>query len=120
MNLKILLICLAVIVACFIAVSLFDIVVAVVNLRFYSTAAFITLFGVGGVFAAFLANSYALTGTKKTTAERWTVLITIFAAAFAFFFPLAAIEGGEYAPAFKAYGITLALTCLIIWKTKMD
>lgn len=120
MNIKSIFICLAVIVIGFVAVSIFDIVVAVMNLRFYSTLAFITLFGVGGVFAAFLANSSALNGTKKTTADRWVVLITIIVTSAIFFFPLAAIEGGEYEAAFKAYGLTMALTCIVIWKTKMD
>ena len=33
-----------------------------------------------------------------------------------FFFFLAKIEGGEYESAFKAYGVSVALTCLFFIK----
>jgi hypothetical protein len=113
--------CLAVIVVGFVAISLFDIVVAVIYSRFYSTAAFITLFGVGGIFAGLMAYSYGIAAAReKNETARWTMILLIVAAGLLFFFFLARIEGGEYEAAFKSYGITMGLSSLLMAKGKVE
>jgi len=113
--------CTGIIVVVFIAVSLFDVVLAVLNPRFYSVAAFIITFGVGGIFAGTIAytNGISLVEVKSEKA-RWTLIGFIILAGMLFFFPLSALEGGEYGPAFKAFGITLAASSLLFAKGKPD
>ena len=112
---------LVMIIIAFVAISIFDVVISIFSRRFYSTAAFITIFGVGGVFAAFYSYSAAMSFVKiKNNVARWVVVITILFAGALFFFLLARMEGGEYEPAFKAFGVTLALTSLFLGKTKID
>lgn len=114
------LVCLAVLVVGFVAVSLFDILVAVLYARFYSTAAFIVLFGVGGVFAGILAYGYGISQLKemgqmgRLLIAGFIVLLGLF-----FFFFLAKLEGGEYEAAFKSYGITSAFAAVVLAKEKL-
>ncbi|MCX6317051.1 MAG: hypothetical protein NTW29_07160 [Bacteroidetes bacterium] len=116
-----LLACLAVIVIGFVAFSLFDIVIAVLNTRFYSPAAFITIFGVGGIFAGLMAYTYGISAIKtKNELARWSLIGTIIVLGAIFYFLLARIEGGEYEIAFKSYGITSALSSLLMAKGKVD
>lgn len=113
--------CLVVIITGFVVVSLFDIVLAVMNPRFYSTAAFITVFGVGGIFAGLMAYSSGISmANKKDETARWTLIGLIVATGLLFFFLLARLEGGEYEAAFKSYGITSALSSLLMAKGKPD
>lgn len=119
--LKPILAALIMIIITFVAISLFDVVLSIFHPRFYSTAAFITIFGVGGVFAAFYSYGVAISFAKvKTNALRWSILITLILAGLLFFLLLARLEGGEYEPAFKAFGVTLVLTSLFIGKSKID
>jgi len=104
-----------VIIITLIAVSLLDILIAVFYSRFYTNAAFIVTFGVGGVFAA--AYGYTLGiqfAPVKNELARWS-LIGLF-----FFFFLSRIEGGEYEAAFKAFGATLALGSLLFIKGTVE
>jgi hypothetical protein len=111
----------AAIIIVFVAVSLLDIVISVLYLRFYSSAAFIVTFGVGGIFAAVLGYMYGIEQAgEKDEAIRRTIIIYIILLGLLFFFLLAKIEGGEYEPAFKAYGITMALGSLLFIKNKME
>jgi hypothetical protein len=103
----------------FVAVSLFDIFLAVWKGRFYTSASFVVLFGVGGVFASVFGYTYGIEGFKlKDEKARWTVILTEIALGAIFWFLLAPIEGGEYAPVMKSYGLMLALTSLIFIKGK--
>jgi hypothetical protein len=121
-NGKGLLMALGIILLLFVVVSLFDIALAVLYSRFYSTAAFIVTFGVGGVFAAFFAFTGGMGQTKeKTELVRWSLIILLIVCGLLFFFPLATLEGGEYKAAFKAYGVMLCITTILfmrgdLWK----
>lgn len=120
-NTRSLLTCIVVILLTFVIVSLFDIVLAVLYARFYSNAAFIVTFGVGGVFAAVLGYMYGIEQANvKNELARWGLIILIIVTGFLFFFPLAKLEGGEYEAAFKAFGATLALTALLFTKGKVE
>jgi hypothetical protein len=116
-NGKGLLMALGIVLLLFVVVSLFDIVLAVLYARFYSTAAFIVTFGVGGVFAAFFAFTTGIGQTKeKTERIRWSLVILLIVCGLLFFFPLATLEGGEYKAAFKSYGVMLCITTLLFMK----
>jgi hypothetical protein len=113
--------CLTVIVVGFIAISLFDIVLAVLYARFYSNAAFFTTFGIGGVFAGLMAYTYGISVAKnKNETARWTLIGLLMGIGLLFFFFLARLEGGEYEAAFKAYGLTTGLSPLLMAKGKPD
>lgn len=89
--------------------------------RFYSSAAFMVLFGVGGIFAALLAYGYGINrAAEKNEGARRMLVLTLAVCALFFFFVLARIEGGEFGPAFKSYGIGLALGSLLFMKGKVD
>jgi hypothetical protein len=105
----------------FVIVSVLDIVLAVLNSRFYSTAAFVVIFGVGAVFACVFAYMKAIEmANKKIELSRWCIISTIILTGILFFFPLAKIEGGEYKAAFKAYGLMVTLTTIIFMRGKID
>ena len=111
---------LGIIILLFVVTSLFDIVIAVFYSRFYSTAAFIVTFGVGGIFAGVFSYSYAVGyAAVKNNFTRWSVIILIWVTAALFIYPLSALEGGEYRSAFISFGITLALTTLLFVKGKV-
>ena len=116
-----LLVCAGIILLMLIIISLFDILLFFFYSRFYSKAAFIVTFGVGGVFAGIFAymNSIKLAPEKKETA-RWSLILSIITLGLLFFFLISKIEGGEYEPAFKSFGITLALTSFLFTKGKVD
>lgn len=118
--LRSLLAALAVIVIVFVAVSLLDIVIAVVYLRFYTTAAFVTTFAVGGIFAAVLGYIYGMeqSGDDKITSH-WMLILFFLLCGVLFYFLLSKLEGREYGPALKAYGITLALGSLLFIGNKI-
>ncbi len=125
MNLKnrliSLLLGLGIIMLMFVVTSLFDIVIAVFYARFYTTAAFIVTFGVGGVFASFFSYSKTVGyATVKNEFTRWSAIILIWVTAALFIYPLSVLEGGEYQAAFIAYGVTLALTTLLFIKGKIE
>lgn len=109
-----------VIIVMFVIVSIADVVLSVISRRFYSTAAFIVIFGVGGIFAAIFSYSYGMGVSEKNTMARWMVVCTIIISGLLFFFPLSAMEGGEYEPAFKAYGVSLVLGTLLAAKAKVE
>lgn len=105
----------------FVAISIFDVVIAVLYARFYSSATFVVTFGVGGIFAAVFAYQYGIEmATAKDETDRWSLIILLIAAGLLFFLLLAKIEGGEYEAAFKAYGATLALGSLLFVKGKIE
>ena len=88
---------LGIIILLFVITSLFDIVIAVFYSRFYSTAAFIVTFGVGGIFAGVFSYSYAVGyAAVKNNFTRWSVIILIWVTAALFIYPLSVLEGGEY------------------------
>ena len=109
--------CLGIIILFFTLTSLFDIVIATFYPRFYSLAAFIVSFGVGGVFACVFCYAKAIDfATVKNEFTRWSVIILIWITALLFIFLLSVLEGGEYEAAFISFGITLALTTLLFIK----
>ena len=120
-NSKALFICAGTVLSVFVVVSLFDIVLAVMNARFYSNAAFVVTFGVGGVFAAVLGymNGISYAPVKNETA-RWSLIILLVVSGLLFFFVLAKLEGGEYEAAFKGYGATLSIASLLFVKGKVE
>ena len=110
-------VCLATIAGVFVAVSLLDIVIAVFYARFYSNAAFIVTFGVGGIFGAVLGYMNGISFAAKTDNKtRWILIGFVILAGLCFFTLLARLEGGEYEAAFKGYGATLALGSLLFVK----
>ena len=105
----------------FTGTSIFDIVINAVYPRFYSTAAFIVIFGVGGIFAGVFCYTKSIDWSPvKNEVTRWSVIILMILTGLAFFFPLAALEGGEYEAAFRSYGFTLAITSLLFVKGKVE
>ncbi|NOT51235.1 MAG: hypothetical protein HOP10_08150 [Chitinophagaceae bacterium] len=111
----------ATIIIVFVAVSLLDIVISAFYLRFYTSAAFIVTFGVGGVFAAVLGYTYGTEqAPEKNETIRWTIIIFLVLCGLLFFFLLSKIEGGEYKPAFMAYGITLVSGSFLFIKNKLE
>jgi hypothetical protein len=104
-----------------VVVSLFDIVISVVQMRFYTDAAFITLFGVAGVFAAFLGCLFGMeiAGNKNRT-TRISLSVFLILVGILFFFLISEFEGGEYRSPFKAYGITIVATSLFLMSRKFD
>jgi hypothetical protein len=109
--------CAGIIFLIFIFTSLADVVLAVFSMRFYSTAAFIVIFGVGGVFAAFFSFTKAVDFAGiKNEFTRWSSIVLIWIIALLFIFLFSVIEGGEYEAAFISFGITLALTTLLFMK----
>lgn len=120
-SIKPVLLCLSTTLLTFVVVSLLDILIAVFYSRFYSAAAFIVTFGVGGIFAGVLGymNGISVQGKKKKV-TRWILILLLIIIGAIFFFPLATIEGGEYKSAFKAYGITIALSSVFFMKEKIE
>lgn len=110
-----------IIIVLFVATGIFDVLLAAINPRFYSNAAFMAIYGVGGIFAALLSFTNAIkTFPEINEAARWSLIIANIIFGGIFFFPLAAIEGGEYEWAFKAFGLTLALGGFIFAKGKVE
>lgn len=104
-----------------IAVSIIDIMIAFFYLRFYTHLSFIVSFGVGGVFAGVFGYIYSIQlAPEKNEFARWSLIITIIFTGLLFFFFFSKIEGGEYEPAFKAFGATLSLSGLLFVKGKVD
>jgi membrane-bound acyltransferase YfiQ involved in biofilm formation len=111
----------AIILLMFVIVSILDIIIAVLNARFYSNAVFITIFGVGGVFATVFAYMMGIEkANHKSETARWALISVIILLGVLFFFPLAKIEGGEYKAAFKSYGLMIALTTFVFMRGKID
>jgi len=118
---KYLLAAVVVILVAFVVTSIFDVLAAVVNLRFYSTAAFITIFGVGGIFAGLICYVTSIgLAPEKNESARWSIIAVMIGSGLLFFFPLATVEGGEYEAAFKSFGVTLALSSLLFMKGKIN
>jgi hypothetical protein len=118
---KYLLVAVVVIVVLFVAVSLLDIVIMILNFRFYSNGAFYVLFGVAGVFAAFMGYGYAIQlATRKNEFSRWSIIAVLITAGLLFFFFLSELEGGEYEIPFKVYGATIAISSLFFAKGKIE
>ncbi len=120
-NLKPVLTSSAITLLMFVIVSILDIIIALLNARFYSNAAFITIFGVGGVFATVFAYMIGIErANPKNETARWTLLSVIILLGILFFFPLAKIEGGEYKAAFNSYRLMIALTTIVFMRGKID
>ena len=118
---KSLLVTVLVIVTAFVVASLVDIILAAISPRFYSTAAFIVIFGVAGVFAATMGYMYGMQAAgEKKESTRWILIIFIILTGLLFFLFLAKIEGGEYEPAFKSFGATLVLSTLLFIKGEVE
>jgi Na+/melibiose symporter-like transporter len=116
---KFLLTCLVIILIILVATSLLDILLVFFYPRFYSPAAFIVTFGVGGIFAGVIGYMYPMEKIiEKNETARWCLISMLIITGLIFFFFLAKLEGGEYEPAFKAYGATLALSSLFFVKGK--
>lgn len=108
--LKTYLIVTCIIIIVFVGISLLDVFISVIYARFYTTAALVTTFGVGGIFAAVFGFQYgAEANTAKDEKTRWSLILFMLVAGLLFFFLLASMEGGEYEAAFKGFGITLSL-----------
>jgi hypothetical protein len=103
----------------FVVTSLFDVVLVFIFPRFYSNAAFITTFAVGGIFAGVIGYMNGMERSiKKNETDRWGFISLLIMIGLLFFFLLAKTEGGEYESAFKAFGATLALSSFIFLKGK--
>ena len=110
-----------IIAGCFVAASLLDVLISVMYLRFYTTAAFIALFAVGGIFAAVISYFKCVSlAPAKTEFTRWSIIAMLLIMGLVFSWPLALLEGGEYGWAFRSFGIAMALSSLIFSKGKVD
>ncbi len=99
--------------------SIFDILCAVFYARFYTSFLFTVSFFVAGIFAAIFAYSWSIQVFEEQTENiRWVLIGLLMLLGLLFFFPIAALEGGEYASPFKGYGIGLALGSIIFIKGK--
>lgn len=113
--------CIGIIVAIFIGISILDVLIAVMNLRFYSNAVFVTTFGVGGVFAGMIAYMQGISlAPAKNEMARWSTITLIIGCGVLFWFLLSEWEGGEYRLPFKAFGLMTALTTLLFMKGKIE
>jgi hypothetical protein len=113
--------CIGIILLALVAISIFDVVIAVLNARFYGNAVFIVTFGVGGVFATVLGYTIAIEAAPvKNELTRWSLLTLIIICGLLFFFLFSELEGGEYRAPFKAFGVTLALTTPLFMKGKIE
>jgi len=102
---KSILVSIIVIAVMFFLVSVFDILLAVLSMRFYSTVAFIVLFGVGGIFAALFSYSYGIgIASQKDKWTRWSVLGSIVSTGLLFFFFLAPWRVGNTSLLLKHLG----------------
>ena len=100
--------------------SIFDIVISSIFIRFYFNLTFIVIFGVGGIFDGLFSYSYGIKKAhEKNNSAKRTVIATIIFCGLLFFFILSG-QDKEYEPAFKAYGIALALTTLFSAKDKIE
>jgi hypothetical protein len=98
----------------FIIASFFDIFIAVWKGRFYTSVTFIVLFGVAGVFASVLGYIKGIEMFQvKDEKARWTLLLTEIGLGAIFWFLLSPIEGGEYAPVMRSFGLMLGLTSFV-------
>jgi drug/metabolite transporter (DMT)-like permease len=87
------------------------VILAAIGFDDYTNAVFIVVFGVGGIFAGILGYMAAL--DRITPGDRLTsvaILAMQIIIGLLFFFPIAAIEGGEYRVPFKAFGCMLVLS----------
>ncbi len=115
-----LLVCIGIIALALVAISILDIIIAVMYSRFYTSASFVVSFGVGGVFAG--CGGYILSVEKasvKTEFTRWSLILLMIGTGLLFFFFLSQLEN-EYRNPFKAFGLMLALTSLIFIKGKVE
>lgn len=110
-----------VLVAGFVAVSLFDLVMSVMNPRKYSKLFFVVVFGIGGAFAGFqaYATGYKSLKEKSKRPHPYTFLL-ILATSGIFFFLLALLEGGEYGTAFRSYSVMSSLAGALCLHLKVD
>ena len=107
--------------ALFLSAGLLDIILASLFARFYSMAAFIVSFGVGGIFAGVFCYSAAISrAAVKNEMARWSIILMMITTGAVSFFFLSVLEGGEYEAAFKSFGVTLSLTSLLFVKGKVE
>ncbi len=98
----------------FIIASVFDIFIAVWKGRFYTSVTFIVLFGVAGVFASVFGYIKGIELFQvKDEKARWTLLLTEIGVGAIFWFLLSPLEGGDYAPVMKSFGLMLGMTSFI-------
>ncbi len=102
-----------------VVVSVFDILCSVIYARFYTSFLFTISFFVAGIFASVFAYTWGIDlFVEKTEKARWILIGSLIVLGLLFCFPIAALEGGEYANPFRGYGIGLALASLIFIKGK--
>lgn len=110
---------LLIIIALFIGASLLDVFLSVLYSRIYTTAAFIVVFGVAGIFAGLFTYTRCMEWQPlENRPGKITTIIFLLICGALFFFLLATLEGGEYAAAFRSYGLTLAFSSAVFWKEK--
>ena len=113
--------CTGIILLLFVSASLLDILLVFAYPRFYSNALFIVCFGVAGIFAAFLGYLQGIDlARSKNQFARWSLIILMISIGVLLFFPVSELEGGEYKAAFKAFGLTLALSTGLFMKGDID
>jgi hypothetical protein len=116
-----LLVALAMIILLLLATSLLDILLVFFYARFYTSILFIVTFGVGGVFAGTMGYMYGMQSAMyKDELTRWMLIIFIILIGLLLFLVVVIFEGGEYEGAFRAYGITMALSTLLFIRGKAE
>lgn len=102
-----------------VAVSFIDIFIAAWYGRGYSTAVFVVLFGVGGVFGTVFSYMSAIESVRENRNRvKWWVIGFLIFSGLLIFFLIAKLEGGEYEGPFKAFGLMTALTTLLFFNDK--
>ena len=109
-----------VIITVFVAVSLLNVIIAVLYIRFSTNAVFVTTFSVGGIFAAVIGFQTGIDySAQKNETIRWGLILFFITSGLLFLLWFAKMESGEYKAALKGYGITLALGSLLFVKEKL-
>ncbi len=109
--------CTGIIFSGLLAASLIDIVLAALMPRFYTTAAFVLIFGVVGIIATLLSYiTVTEYGEKQGMQLKWPIIIFHLIIGILLFFLIARLEGGEYKIAFQSYGITTAFSSFLFAK----
>ena len=120
-HVKSLLTVITVVVVMLVVVSVFDIILAVVYSRFYTSALFAITFAVAGIFAGFFSFAYGTKLYKENAGKaRWPVTAMIVLTGLILCFLIAPLEGGEYKVPFITFGIALIAGSLFVNWLKID
>lgn len=108
---------LSAIIVVFVFVSIIDLIIAMINVRYYTSIPFIVTYGISGMFAAVFGFYYGkqmMPSVNKN--ETWYLIGFQVITGLSCFFIFGKLEGGDYEAAFKSFGAALALGSLLFIK----